>query len=367
MIYLDNAASTPLYTDVIKAMQRSLLMDFANPSAKHKLSKSTLEKIDNVRRLILTKLNAPADYEVIFTSSATESNNQILFSYTSGETLHYSAADHLSVVNPILNNEKVTAKKIPLSPFGGIQYDALNEINALAISHVNSLTGSMVDLKKLLESLPSATLHIDATQSFGKFPIDLTQTPVTTLTICAHKMGGPKGIGAIVYKKDFHLKPLLLGGKHEQGLRASTLNTPAILAWGEAIVISHQSINREFERVLALKSQLTKYLKQLFNDDVTLLETDGLQSPYILFFALENVPSDVIMRFLEQEEIFIASSTACNSKLEEKSFLETLEIPPRLFKNTLRVSFSHKTNAFEIDQFCESLKKVYDQLKGLKH
>ncbi len=365
MIYFDNAASTPCYLEAIKATQKSMLEDSANPSAAHAFAKLSFQKIEQTRALILKTLNATSNYSVLFLSSATEANNQVIGSFESGVDIFYSQADHASITQPLLNCKKPeNLKPLPLNPSDCLKSLPISGPAHLVISHINSQTGLIWPAFEAKLEKPHLKVHVDASQSFGKYLIDLKKYPVDSVVLSAHKMGGPKGVAALVVKNDFSLKTLLFGGGHEGGLRSSTLNTPLILGFKSAIEQATKTQNRQFEKLMSLKSHMIKSLKHTIKD-VEVLFDNQTTSPYITLLALPKVPSDVLMRFLEQDQIYLSSSSACSSKAQENPLLEVLKIPKDLRKHLLRVSFSYKTNAYEVDLLCEHLTKHYDRLKGL--
>ena len=368
MIYLDNAASTPVYVEVIKAIQRSLLEDIANPSAAHALGTLNYEKIKRVKNLILETLNAPADYEVLFTSSATEANNQVIGSIEQGAPVYYSSADHPSLTRPIeALVPRDSRRVISLDNDGTPLLCDLSQIKCphILFSHINSFTGVISPVFDWKKQYPEAKVHVDASQSFSKFNIDLKANPVDSLSLSAHKIGGPVGVAALVFKKDLGLKPLIYGGGQEEGLRSSTLSTPLILGWEAAIQKASKAQNRQFEKISSLKSHMTKILKNKIPDLQVLFST-AITSPYITLLALPKVPGDVMMRFLEQDGIYVSRSSACSSKIKKVNpVLSALSIPLELHKNILRIFFSYKTSAYEVDMFCEKLVEYYLRLNDL--
>lgn len=372
MIYLDNAAACPMQTEAIKEIQKAMLMDFANPSSQHKLGEQALQKINAVRELILSKLNASSKYDLIFTSSATESNNLAINSIPLSDSVAYTKSMHPSLVQPLTHREFASHQELPLEMLVEKTEDFLpqTENTHLVIPHVNSLTGHISNISELTKKIKhknlSNTIHVDATQSFGKLYIDLEELDIDTLTINSNKMGGPKGIAALVYKKDHKLIPLMQGGLHEFGHRPSTVNTPAIIGWSKAVELSFNDLNKHFERILALKTLLVKKLKAHVNG-FDIPKESWHTSPFILLMTLKEVPSDVLLRLLQDKDIIVSSSTACSSKSKKTiPTFDDLKIAKDLQKSALRLSFSYKTNAFEIDTFCDALFEQLSLLKKLK-
>ncbi len=346
-IYLDHAATTPLIPKALEVLRESLEKDYANPSSSHKLGIELSKRIDLVRKNILNLIGASEkDYHLIFTSSATEANNMLIKGIGKIGKIVYSKADHASVTVP--------ASKLRC------YNDNPKELHILTT--VNHQSGTVLKIDKC--SRENVITHIDASQSFGKYPLNLNDLNVSSVTISAHKMGGPKGVGALIIKKNISLSSLLDGGEQEYGFRSSTVNAPLIFSWQAAVECLKQNRETYLEK--------TYQLNRLVREKLGIIE--GLYfpfeikntSPYILAIILKGVSSDIFMRHLSEEGIFVSTTSACSSKKTKGNrVLDALNIPLQDQKGILRISFGYFTNINEIDLFCEKFIKLYKELEFL--
>ncbi len=365
--YFDHAASTPLHPQVLALLSRSFHEDYANPSAKHILAKSLAKKIDEARERILNSVNADTNkYDTIFTSSATESNNQVIKTFLSEfadkEILHY-LSDHPSVSNCM----KSGVKSLQVSE--SLTANISQNTSLIILSHVNSQTGvlSQVDeiAKNIKESHPRVKVMVDSAQGLGKVPLTLKNSAIDYLIFAGHKIGAPRGIAGLIYKKDAPLKPLLNGGPHELNQRASTPPTSLILGLAKAVEIS----TTDLERRLVIKSQYSDKLMsslESIHPNITFPWKGEKRSPYINTMIFKGIPSDIIMRHLEEKNILVSSSTACSSKVKvQNKMMDGLEIPKDMQKSVLRISMGYQTTEEEIDKLISTFKDVVDSISFL--
>ena len=207
---------------------------------------------------------------------------------------------------------------------------------------------------------PQVIVHVDASQSFGKLPLNIEN--IDSLTFSGHKLGGPKGIGGLYLRKGISLRPLFEGGGHQGGLRSSTLVTPLITALGKAVEIGTKNQDKFF-----LKAQeYNRYLRERLLEKTPELIFPFLPektSPYILMFIYPGIPSDVLLRHLEIEDIFLSSTSACSSKNSgDSEVFNALGIHRRLHKNVLRLSFYQNLTHDMIDRFVEVFSRVAREL-----
>ncbi len=372
MIYLDHAASTPIHPEALEVLQSSFAQDFANPSSPHALGRKTLEQLESIKKDII-KIFQTQEKEIIFTGSATESNNTIINHFQAQGKILFSEADHPSITAAISLEKKCPALH---NTTGDLDWDRLENqlqehgknISLAIFTHINSQSGVILDYQRLADLLkqyaPQAFFHLDFSQTLGKWPIpsELCRA-VDGLTLSSHKMGGPKGIAAHLIPKGKHLTALLKGGSQQSG-RSSTIAFPLIKSWHKAILINCSSSNCW----LQMKEQTQKLYLQLKNKIPEIqfpFETNDC-SPFIACFILPLISSDILMRHLEMEDIYISTTSACSSRhAQENPVLAALQVPPELSNNVLRISFSNETSAAELEQFAEYLSFCYKQLKSL--
>lgn len=374
MIYFDHAASTPVIESALKIYTESMVEDFSNPSAAHKLGKKSFKKVEKARARILKLLRASKDDQLIFLSSATEANNLLIkgVHLELEDRVHYSLGDHPSTVVPVesLRSNKVL---IPLKAGGVIDeqglLDSLTEKSKLIVlSHVNNQSGNHYDIldiaRKVKAIVPDIHVHVDGVQAFTKVEVNLSKF-IDSYTISGHKLGAPKGVAALFMKKGVEVEILLHGGGHEFGVRSSTVNTPIIISFLEAIEVGLKDLELSLDLV---KSHNSNMRESISREELGVSFPFSLDetSPYILSFLLPGISSDIVLRHLEMKDIFVASSSACSSR--SKGFnagFSAMKIDDTKHKFVLRVSFSKKTTVEEIDEFVTEFTKVVREIKSL--
>jgi cysteine desulfurase len=375
MLYLDYAASAPIRSSALKILETSQRENFANPSSAHKLGKELSRRIEGCRLQFLEFLGAGSGDRLIFTSSATESNNTVIkgLGLKKGDSVLVSFADHPSVVEPVARLEAagVTHRELPLYEDGTVKEEVLPElledsVKLVILTHVNNQSGAIEDIGKLSrqvkKSLPAAHIHVDAAQGFGKIPFSLKEMNIDSLSISSHKLGGPKGIAGLYLRRGITISPLLDGGGQEGGLRSSTQAAPLVFSFFEAAREALETLTQSRAHV----SEINRFTRECLQEKIPAVSFPFREngSPYILTFLLPGISSDIILRHLEQREIMISSTAACSSKIKGANPVFTaLHLPKNLHKFVLRVSFSHETTQPEVETFCRTLALIFDDLK----
>lgn len=376
MLYFDHAASTPLCSEALEILQKSMTEDFVNPSAAHKWGRELSKKTDVFREDFLSSLKAKKDSRFIFTGSASESNNTIIkgLNLVAGDIIYLSLGDHASLVKPALslNKKGVMVKELPLDKVGAPCIDTLkNNFDSTAklvlVSSVNSQSGGLLKTEEFAKSLkklaPQVHLHVDAVQSFTKFPLTLADKNIDSLSVSAHKMGGPKGIAGLWIKKDLKLCSLLEGGNQEADIRSSTLAYPLIASFHKALEVAESSREEALEKSIFFRSKIVEGLKSLAPELIFPFELDKC-SPYITSIVWKGISSDIVLRHLEQKNVAIASTSACSSKIKgDNPTMKALGISTDLHKFVLRVSIGKSTSLLEVEQFLAAFKDIYEELK----
>jgi cysteine desulfurase len=372
MLYLDYAASTPLCNEALEALEHSLKADFANPSAAHKLGKDLSKKIEETRQLFLKSLGATREDQFIFTSSATESNNLLIAGLSGQGKIFYSEADHPSQVVPVKQLEGRELCSIPLHKNGSIDVDSfLDKIDPstslVLLSQVNNHSGnlhSISDLsQKIKEINPKTHIHVDGVQGYSKIPLDISKTAIDSYSLSSHKIEGPKGIAGLFLKKGISLTPLFFGGGQENGLRSSTQAAPLIFSFAAAAEKNCKLLDESYSKVEILNQSLRRAVASKL--DTVIFPFPGDQtSPYILTLLVPGISSDIILRHLEQKNIFLSSSSACSSKVKGiNPVFSALGIDQQYHKNVLRISLSDSVSQQDLDYFVEEFSEVLDELK----
>lgn len=360
------------------AMAQCLTMDgaFANPaSIQHELGEYANGLVEQARSEIANLLNCKSN-DLLFTSGATESNNLaikgIALSYQNkGNHIVTSASEHKAVLDTCKYLERtgfrVTYLRPNLNGQLNLDYilDALTDKTILvSLMHVNNETGIIQDIDLIAQALKDKDIffHVDAAQSAGKIKIDLTKTPIDLLSISAHKLYGPKGIGCLYVRnrKRTNLTPLLHGGGQEYGLRPGTLPTHQILGMASAFKIADESMLSDYQHSKNLEHILVAQLNQLegvhFNGD------QKHKLPNIINVSFDQVSSDSLIIAL-RDQIAIASGSACNSgAIEASRVLRSMGIEGDLLYGAVRISFGRYTTETDIQKagrlICEEVTRL---------
>ncbi|MCB9061112.1 MAG: aminotransferase class V-fold PLP-dependent enzyme [Halobacteriovoraceae bacterium] len=364
MIYLDHAAATPILPEALEIYCKSLNLDFANPAAKHCLGKNLLKKCDTVRNQFKKTISA-GQGEIIFTSSATESNNFIF------------SQKHLSKACILRGDHPGTLKAarhwfdelIEIVSWSNHQ-EIINSVvekgpDIFTICHVDGQSGYLYNIeqisKGIKDKLPHCHIHVDAVQSFCKYDINLRKMNIDSLCVSGHKIGAPKGISSLWLKNPDKFHPFIYGGGQENGLRSSTINAPLIFSFSKTCDVAKNLYAKHFNRITELNSLMRENIQQAIFP-YKLEET----SPFILMLILPMVSSDLLLRHLEQKEIFVSSTSACSSRIKgDNEIFHFYKIESKFHKNVLRVSLSHQTTTQEVETFISELNQIYCELKNL--
>lgn len=375
-IYLDNAAATFIDPVAHQALTDAFAADFINLSGTHPLAESMQKQINQIRQDILNWLQAGSDYQMIFTSSATESNNTVIrgLALQSGDHIAFSEIDHPSQSMPCKawTDHGVELLPIPVDQNGQYAIDTFiaNTSKApklICLTQVSSLAGTYNDCdqqaQQLKQAFPDCHIHVDAAQAFTKMPLSMQSGAIDSLSIASYKLGGPKGVAGLALKKQAQLNPLLLGGQQEYGRRASSTATPLIIGMHAGIQTNRQHHAAHHQHVL----QLNQYVrKQLQGSDIQIPFTLEHTSPYLLMLVTPKVPAAVMSRHLEQEKIIVNTRTSCSAKSNKPTpMLSALHLTTDLHRHVIRVSFSHHNTQAEIERFCDVLLSTYKRLSLL--
>lgn len=364
MIYLDNAATTRMFDAALEEKVRIEKYFYANSAARHKFALESEIIIDEARRDIANYLNCNKN-EVFFTRGASESNNIALQSFAgTNYKVITNKLEHSSVYETI-KNKFSDIYYIENDEAGNLKTNQLSDINGenflISIMHVNNELGIINDVKSISSIIrkynKNVIIHCDGTQAFGKFDVDVNKLGVDIYTFSAHKIHGPKACGGMYIKKGIqkHIKPLLLGGLQEV-FSSGTVDVSSIGAFKTALNLMQHTDKSKIKR---LKRHFIKRLSEI--EDIMVLSPPEKSSDYILNVAFKDIKSEVLLHFLEQEEIFVSSQSAC-SKNEVSRVIENLDLDKN-FNQTLRFSFSEQNSIEEIDFTIQVLKSSVEMIR----
>ncbi|MCP1205372.1 IscS subfamily cysteine desulfurase [Pantoea sp. B550] len=379
-IYLDYAATTPADPRVASKMMQFLTLDgtFGNPASRsHRFGWQSEEAVDVARNQIAELVNADPR-EIVFTSGATESDNLAIKGaahahQARGKHIITSQTEHKAVLDSCQQLEREGFDVTYLAPAanGIITPDQLraalrDDTILVTLMHVNNETGVIQDIAAFGELCREREIlfHVDATQSVGKLPIDLSQLPIDLMSFSAHKLYGPKGIGALYVRR----KPRVLiaaqihGGGHERGMRSGTLPVHQIVGMGEAYRIAAEERETEMARLQALRDRLWQGISVL--PDITLNGDPHQRAPNILNISFADVEGESLIMALK--DLALSSGSACTSASLEPSYvLRALGVSEELAHSSLRFSLGRFTTEEEIDYAIALVQKSVTRLRAL--
>lgn len=368
-IYLDYASTTPVDKRVVKQMLPYFMEEFGNPSSLHLYGQKAEYAVKDAERKIKEFINTD-DYNVVFTSGATESINTCLkslfFEYGHKRNIIItSKTEHKAVLEVCLYLESIGAEIVylPVDRMGNISIDDLNKsINnktlAVALMAVNNETGVINDIEKIGELCESNNVKFvcDTTQALGKIDIDIEKAKIDYLVLSAHKIYGPKGIGALLFKKGNTLMPLIHGGGQQNNYRSGTINVSGIVGFGGAINILKDIELSDRERVLNLKERFEQQL--LKTKKIEIISNKANRSPYIANIHFKEMDIDMIKLPL-QKFVAFSGGSACTSKIVEPSHvIRAMGYSNDEASRCLRFSFGRTTTSEDIDVVVEEIKKL---------
>ena len=388
MIYLDFAATTKPSAEATEIFAEINQKFWANPNSMHDLGIKAEAVLSLARKTILESFftpvcrdvmyyvspNAAEQYNVIFTSSATESNNLIIksvISRNSNKQFITSNIEHPSVREVFLSSLPdgrfvfLDVDENGTVPFDTLEKAITPDTALVSIMHVNNEIGSINDvfeMAKIVKRKNKSTLfHSDFSQSVGKIPVDLLlNSDIDFISFSGHKIECVKGIGALIFKKNIQINPLFHGGGQEFGFRASTSNTAAAAALAKSVKTAIKLQKERYEKVQILQKILLDNLSQL---PAIQINTPKNSSPYIVNFSVIKQKSETILRALSQKEIYISTVSACSAKKNRESYVvKALTGDSKRAESSLRVSLSAETTENEILTFVDELKTILKNL-----
>jgi cysteine desulfurase len=374
---MDYAATTPVAPEAAEKMATCLTMDgvFGNPASRsHKYGWQAEELVDIARHQVADLIHADAR-EIVFTSGATESDNLALkgvahFHADTGKHIVSVRTEHKAVLDPCaqLEKEGFEVTYLDVKEDGLIDLDelrsALREDTILAsVMWVNNEIGVIQDINAIGSICrENGTLfHVDAAQAAGKLPIDMSSAPVDLMSISAHKMYGPKGIGALYVRRQprVRIAAQMHGGGHERGMRSGTLATHQIVGMGVAAELAAEKLSSDIERFESMRQQFLSPL--LAEEGIKLNGSDTQRVPQIVNLQFANVEGELLLMSLK--DLAVSSGSACTSASVEPSYvLRAIGVSDELAHASLRFSFGRSTTAADIEHAVEHILTTYKTL-----
>lgn len=375
-IYLDNSATTKPYKEVVQVMTNCMVDYYGNPSSIHSRGEKAKHYLKECRKIIADTLKAGED-EIIFTSGGSESNNFILKGFLkTGDHLITTCIEHSSILNSCFKLEKsgVEVTYLKVDCRGKVDIRELKEnikanTKLVSIMHVNNEIGVIQDIEAIgtviKEANPKIMFHVDAVQSYGKLLIDVNKFKVDLLSISAHKLHGPRGIGAAYIRKGHKPKALINGGGQEFNFRSGTENLPAIAGFAEAAKIMQENLEKNFVLVKKLRDYLCTKLRLL--EGIKINTCIEYSLPNVINISAVSIRSGKILFYLDARQIYVSKSSACSArKLKDSHVLKAIGLNQEDIMGSLRISFSEENTLEEIDLLVQHIEGCLQELKNKK-
>lgn len=375
-VYLDHNATTPLRPEAIEAMERALRDRYGNPSSLHRPGVEARAAVEQARAQVAALAGVPPA-QLVFTSSATEANNTVLRSAAQrapqhGDRIVTCATEHPSVLEVCeeLREEGLGVTVLDVDASGRLDPDrfqaSLGDGTLLAaVMWVNNETGVAHPIPELARRAAAAGVdfHTDAVQALGKLPLTLGTLPITSASFAAHKLGGPKGIGALYAKEGARVSPLLRGGPQERRRRAGTENVPGIIGFGAACAAASADLEERAERLGKLRDRLWRGIRDAIPDAVRNGAPEHVVS-HTLSVSFRGLVGETLVIALDLEGIAVASGAACASGSPEPSHvLLAMGVEPEVGVGAIRFSLGFDTGPEEVEHVLQVLPGVVERVR----
>ncbi len=371
-VYLDNAATTRVCPEAADIAYKTMLENYGNPSSTHTKGREAKAVLDNARKQLAAALDC-APSEVYFTSCGSEGDNWAIINGAEsmrrkGMHVISSEVEHDAVRKSMdeLKRRGFEVTMLRPEPDGSISPEAViaalrPDTVLVSLMMVNNETGAVTDIAAVAKALKKAKsialLHTDAVQGFMKVPFSAKKLGADMITVSGHKIHAPKGIGALYIKTGVKIKPYIIGGAQESGLRAGTEAMPQITAFGKACELAKASMTDATERMAQLRQEAAERIVAEMPEAVII----GGGAPHILSVSLPGWRSEVLMNYLEARGVFVSRSSACK-KGGRSHVLEAMGLPAEVIDGAVRISLSRYTTKDELDELCSALKDAHDNL-----
>ena len=372
-VYLDSSATTKVCQEAASAMTKMLTENYGNPSPTHKKGLEAREALDTARKQVASLLSCAPD-EIYFSPGGSAANNTAIFGTAQalrrrGNRIVTTSIEHPSVLRCMQNLEAQGFEVIYLKPGRSGSFstdDLMNAVNRntilVSIMAVNNEIGVINPISqagKAIKRVGSpALVHCDAVQGFGKLKLNPAKDGIDLLSVSAHKIHGPKGVGALYIRKGVQIKPHILGGGQENGMFSGTEAMPAIVGFGAACAAIPEE-SRQLEKMEHLRNYTLERLKMLPKVEIN-SPADSL--PYIINLSVLGVPSEVLINHLSRQGIYISAGSACK-RGHRSEVLRALNLPTGQIDSAVRVSFSRFTTDADADALLYGIESAIQRFR----
>ncbi len=377
-VYFDNSATTRCIPEVREIMNKVYDEDYGNPSSLHMMGVRAENYLKQARQ-ILAKLLKVNEKEILFTSGGTESNNMAIIGTAmanrrSGNHLITTSIEHAAVLEPMKFLEKMGFRVtyLPVNDKGVVDLKALKEAVCeetilVSVMAVNNEIGTIEPLEEIAGIVkaenPNAYFHVDAIQGFGKLKLYPKRMGIDMLSASGHKINGPKGVGFLYINEKVKIKPLILGGGQQKGMRSGTDNVPGIAGLSKAAELAYTDFEEKQNHLYELRNRMIEGLKQMEGVTINGFD-DNTAAPHIISVSFHNVRSEVLLHALEDKGIYVSAGSACSSnKPAPSKTLTNTHAPKEIIESTVRISFAVSNTVEEVDYCLKTLQEIIPVLQ----
>ena len=366
MIYFDHSATTPIRPEVLEQMNIVNRDYFANPSSVYKTGRKSRSLIEKARFQIATAIGAKSE-QIYFSSGGTEANNQVLWTIANQKNKHViiSSVEH-PAISKVLEKIKpygVETSTIPVDDKGIVLTNELMNLirpntGLISIMLANNEIGSIQPIKEIIKKISNHNipLHTDAVQALGKIEIDVNELGIDYLSLSAHKFYGPKGVGALFVNKNNNIKPFIIGGDQENGLRGGTENIAGIVGMGLAAELAIKDQNTCVTKLKKLEKHFLNNLKEHI-PSAKHNKTNNL--PGLISISFPGNKSNILMAKLDRASIAVSNGSACNTgNIKPSKVLKAIGLDDNINLSTLRISFGKDNTIDEVDFLIKTLIEI---------
>ncbi|WP_194473144.1 cysteine desulfurase NifS [Bradyrhizobium sp. CCBAU 51753] len=375
-IYLDNNATTRTDPSVVQAMLPFFTERFGNASSSHAFGGEVAIALKQARRSLQDLLGNAHDHEIVFTSGGTEANNAAILSALASQEgrdeIVTTSVEHSAVLSLV---EQLTAKGVkthivPVDSRGRLDIEAFRRVLGprtaiVSAMWANNETGTIFPVEFLagLTREAGALFHTDAVQAIGKVRVDLKDSAIDMLSLSAHKLHGPKGIGALYLRKGTKFRPLIWGGSQERRRRGGTENVPGIVGLGKAAELAVERLEPERVRIGTLRDRLEQGI--LHNGECAVLGDVSNRLANTASVAFDDLEGEAIVHHLNRAGIAVSLGAACGSgSMEPSHVLRAMQVPARSMRGAVRFSLSRETSVAEVDEVVCVLSDIVARLRA---
>lgn len=380
-IYFDHAATTPMDKEVAELVFKYTTEYFGNPSSMHNFGQRMRSAVENARKQVAYAIGAKSVGEIAFCSGGTEANNMAILGAArankqKGNHIITTAVEHHSVLTTCkrLANEGFELTILPVDKYGTVSVqDVVNAVTdktiLVSIMHANNEIGSIMpiaEIGKALKKLSNKIIfHTDAVQSIGKLPVNVDDLNVDILTISAHKIYGPMGVGAMYLRQGTWWQPIMYGGGQERRRRPGTENAPGIIGFGKAIELAMERQKEYVERLTKLRDKLVKMVFDRI-PDVILNGHPTNRLPGHVSLCIKYIESEALMLYLNMQGIAVSSGSACTSVSPEPSHvLAAIGVSREDANSAIRITLGKDNTDEEVERFAEALADIVSKLRAM--